>query len=239
MLLIQKEVPANPTRMQGAQTELDSKLSALANAGFQLELAREDLETAKNPGGTAATTTTNSQTAWPNGQAATPPAAPVPDNAARQPGSVMQPGARQPGSGERYTTSEGSRRFVYRNGQGSFHLLGRLGTAAYSRGGQPQLTALDFVKERAHFLFYRPRLPDSSIIEWAFAKYPEFPAGDGQPRYAVWCHDSAGWHWEWTHREAPLEASPTLPPVPGPVSATSSAAARSTGLVAGERPGRY
>jgi hypothetical protein len=203
--LVIKAAPIpDAARLQNAETLRDKKLDVVADAEFKLEQARQALEAARHSTSAIGSTTTS--------RPVTPPDAPVPDY----------------GSSDR--AGQGWR-LVYRNDQGSYHLVGRMGTASYSRAGQPRLEVLDFVKETPHFFFYRPRSGDTSIAEWAFAKYPEFPAGDGEAQFAVWRRGADGWHWEWSRRDAPASEMPAPPLVPGPVSLKQAATVRSSALL--------
>jgi hypothetical protein len=218
--LVIKAAPIpDAARLQNAEMLRDKKLDVVADAEFKLEPARQALEAARHSANATTSTTTS--------RPVTPPDAPVPDN-----GSSDRAGA------------DGSRsgwRLVYRNEQASYHLLGRMGTASYSRAGQPHLEVLDFVKETPHFFFYRPRSGDPTIAEWAFAKYAEIPAGDGVPMFAVWRHDREGWHWEWSHRDAPPTEmpAPPPPPVPGPIPASAVLSGQSSALLADQRGGAH
>jgi hypothetical protein len=218
------EVKAAPVpdaaRLQNAETLRDKKLDAVADAEFNLEQARQALESTRHK--TSQTSPSGTTSA---ARPATPPELPVPDY----------------GSSNRIVTdsSRPSWRLVYRNDQGSYHLLDRMGTASYYRAGLPHLDVLDFVKETPHFFFYRPRSGDPTIVEWAFAKYAEFPSGNAEPMFAVWRHDSEGWHWEWSHRDSPLiemlnPPAPPVPPVPGPASAHPAPTRQSSTLLANQ-----
>ena len=142
-------------------------------------------------------------------------------------------GTQRPGRAEGvapYVTAFYGCRYVYRNGEGSFQLANQSGTAYYTRLGQPHVVTLQATRETPNFFWYQVVSGDATVIEWAFAKAPEIPGLDCTPRYAVWCHDRAGWHWEWSYRDAvcdyltpgatPVPAVPTIPrsPVllPGP-----------------------
>jgi hypothetical protein len=218
------EVKAAPVpdaaRLQNAETIRDKKLDAVADAEFSLEQVRQAAESARRTSTPAGATSA--------ARPATPPELPVPDY----------------GSPNRVVTdsSRPSWRLVYRNDQGSYHLVDRIGTASYYRAGMPHLDMLDFVKETPHFFFYRPRSGDPTIIEWAFAKFAEFPAGDGEPMFAVWRHNSDGWHWEWSRRELPLVEMPNppvpaAPPMPGPASARPAPIRQSPTLLANQLRG--
>jgi hypothetical protein len=128
-------------------------------------------------------------------------------------------------------------RLVYRNVMSSYHLLGLVGNASYWDNGAPRLEPMDFVKETAHFYFYRPHAADSPTIEFAFAKYAEIPASDGLLQSAAWRRDRSGWHWEWTHRDSPATEMPAPPTllIPGPVSKSQSAANVPAVVVATQR----
>lgn len=213
LLQVQSATIPDAARLQKAIQDRDEKINLVADAEFKLENARQALDVArKTPpaGSSTATSTTASRPITP------------------QSGAPLE------------TSNPLEIRFVYRNDQDSFHLLGRTGTASFARAGLPRLEALDFVKESAHFFFYRPHTADSPQLEWAFAKYAEMPGGDGQWKHAVWYRDRDGWHWEWTRRDSAVEAPampavPTLPPappVPGPVTLKTAGGARSATVAA-------
>jgi hypothetical protein len=207
LIEIQNEAVPNPPRQQKAQEDRDTKLRALAEVEIKLESARQAFNAARNPSGVAAGSS----------RPGAPPALPVPDYGAQRPGGaeLIAPSAITPTYGCR---------FVYSNDEGSFHLANQTGTAYYSRLGQPHIVTLQFAAESPNFFFYRASSGDPEIISWAFAKYPEFPGFDWTQRFAVWCHDRAGWHWEWSCREAvcdhltpgivPVPAVPTAPVMP-------------------------
>jgi hypothetical protein len=232
LIEIQNEAVPNPPRQQRAQEDRDAKLRSLAEAEIKLESARQALNVARNPSGVAAGSS----------RPGAPPALPVPDYGGRQPGGaeLIAPSAITPTYGCR---------FVYSNDEGSFHLANQTGTAYYTRFGQPHIVSLQFAAESPNFFFYRPSSGDPEIISWAFAKYPEFPSFDWTPRFAVWCHDRAGWHWEWSCREAvcdyltpgivPVPAAPAAPVMPsaplllpGPATSLVPTAARPVVFVA-------
>jgi hypothetical protein len=207
LLSVNSETTSSGPRMLKAKEDADGKMQALADAEIKLEQARIAWESTRLPAAATA----------PEGPAAnarpTPPEAPQPD--------YYRPQKPEPDSAGRVAAQDGrwsGRWSVYSNEQGSFHLSGQSGSGFYSRLGQSHLVTLHFRKESEHFLFYRSESGDPSIIEWAFAKYPEFPAG-GEPMFAVWCNDRAGWHWEWAHRDGAMEmpSQPTTqPPAPMP-----------------------
>lgn len=192
-------IPDAP-RLQRAQTERDDALSQVADAAMKLEQARQALENASHSSTAGPAATTSARP--------TVPGEPLPYGSA---GSVM--------IGSPSTASDS--RFVYRNEMSSYHLLGLVGSASYWQGPLARLEPLDFVKETAHFYFYRPHTPDSQVVEFAFAKLAEIPSSDGVPKFAAWRRDASGWHWEWTHRDSPGSEilAPPVPPIPGPVSA--------------------
>jgi hypothetical protein len=202
----------DPPRLQRAETDRDDALSQVADAAMKLEQARQALENAsrsQTAGGPATTTSARP----------TVPGEPQPYGSA---GSVMI------GSSATAPIS----RFVYRNETSSYHLLGLVGSASYWQGALPRLDPLDFVKETAHFYFYRPHAPDSQVQEFAFAKLAEIPSSDGIPKFAAWRRDASGWHWEWTHRDsAATEIMSPAPLIPGPVSVTQSTGAQTSVLV--------
>jgi hypothetical protein len=210
LLSVNSETTSSGPRMIKAKEDADAKMQALADAEIKLEQARIAWETTRLPAAAPA----------PEGSAAnarpTPPEAPQPDYYRPQKPELDSAG-RTAAPEERWN----GRWSVYSNEQGSFHLRGGSGSGFYSRLGQSFLTTLRFRKDSEHFLFYRAESGDPSIIEWAFAKYPEFPAA-GEPMFAVWCHDRAGWHWEWAHRDGAMEipSQPTMQPpampTPGP-----------------------
>jgi hypothetical protein len=198
LIEIQNEAVPNPPRQQRAQEDRDTKLRALAEVEIKMESARQAFNAARNPSGA------------PSGSSrpGAPPALPVPDFGGRRPGGaeLIAPSAVTPTYGCR---------FVYSNDEGSFHLANQTGTAYYTRFGQPHIVSLVAVRETPNFFWYSATSGDPAIIEWAFAKYPEFPGFDWTPRFAVWCHDRAGWHWEWSCREAVCDyLSPGIVPVP-------------------------
>jgi hypothetical protein len=230
LIALGNETPPNPTRLQRAQEDRDNALRALAESEIKLASTRRALSAAGNP--TVATAGA--------GRPGAPSALPVPDYGGRQPGGVelIAPSAVTPTYGCR---------FVYWNDEGSFHLANQTGTAYYTRFGQPHIVSLEAVRETTNFFWYRATSGDPAIIEWAFAKYPEFPGFDWTPRFAVWCHDRAGWHWEWSCRDAICDyltpgsapAAPTAPStpllLPGPATYILPAIGRPIVLVA-ERP---
>jgi hypothetical protein len=119
-----------------------------------------------------------------------------------------------------YVTAFYGCRYVYRNDEGSFHLANQLGTAYYTRFGQSHVVTLQAKPDTANFFWYQVISGDSTVIEWAFAKAPEIPGLDLVPRYAVWCHDRAGWHWEWSCRDAVCDyLTPGATPAPTPTPA--------------------
>ena len=235
LITLGNETPPNPTRLQRAQEDRDNALRALAESEIKLAGARRALSVAGNPGGTTAGSS----------RPGAPPALPVPDYGVQRPGGaeLIAPSAVTPTYGCR---------FVYSNDEGSFHLANQTGTAYYTRLGQPHIVTLQFAAESPNFFFYRASSGDPEIISWAFAKYPEFPSFDWTPRFAVWCHDRAGWHWEWSCREAvcdyltpgivPVPAAPAAPVVPsvplllpGPATSLVPTTSRTVVFVA-ERP---
>jgi hypothetical protein len=196
------ETPPNPPRLQKAQDDRDTKLRALAESEIKLEIARKALNTASNPSGVAAGS---------SGRVGAPPALPVPDRGQRTGSAELVAPSAKPIYGCR---------FVYWNDEGSFHLMNQTGTAYYRRFGQSHIVSLDYAFDTPNFFFYHASLGDPAIVEWAFAKYPEYPSFDGVPRFAVWCHDRGGWHWEWSYREAVCDwlapGSTPVPTVPSP-----------------------
>ncbi|HEV2971181.1 MAG TPA: hypothetical protein VGY55_14500 [Pirellulales bacterium] len=203
LLTVQSETTSSGPRLIKAQEDADGKLRSLADAEMKLEQARIAWESTRLPAAAPA----------PEGSATDsrpkPPEAPQPD--------YYRPQKPEPDSAGRTAAPEerwNGRWSVYSNEQGSFHLRGGSGSGFYSRLGQSYLTTLRFRKDSEHFLFYRAESGDPTIIEWAFAKYPEFPSG-GEPMFAVWCHDRAGWHWEWARRDGAMEM-PTTPRTPTP-----------------------
>jgi hypothetical protein len=198
-------IPDAP-RLQKAETDRDDALNQVADAAIKMEQARQALENASRSTTVGATATTSARP--------TVPGEPQPYGSA---GSVMVASpATVPNS-----------RFVYRNEMSSFHLLGLVGSASYWQGALPRLEPLDFVKETAHFYFYRPHAADSQVQEFAFAKLAEVPSSDGIPKFAAWRRDASGWHWEWTHRDSAATDIITPPPIPGPVSVTQSSSLQS------------
>lgn len=212
-------------RLQNAEMDRDKKLDLVTDAEFKLEEARQALEAARRtPAGVTTPLSglgSSNSPGSPNSIGSTssrpvlPPGIPLPDYGTHQ-----------------------DWRLVYHSDQDSFHLMGRTGTAAFSRGGLSRLEPLDFVKESQHFLFYRPHAADAPETEWAFAKLAEMPAGDGVFMFAVWWRDRDGWHWEWTRRDGVLDVMPSpgspsspppivppMPPIPGPVTLKSASAA--------------
>jgi hypothetical protein len=178
-----KEIPPNPRLLQDAQEDRDNKLRALAESEIKLASARQALANAGKPSGSTSG----------GSRPGVPPALPVPDY-----------GTQRPGVGELVSPSITALygcRYVYRNDEGSFHLANQSGTAYYTRFGQPHIVSLEAKPDTANFFWYRVVSGDGTIVEWAFAKNPEFPGLDWTPRYAVWCHDRAGWHWEWSYRD--------------------------------------
>lgn len=206
-------IPDAP-RLQRAETERDDALNQVVDAAMKLEQARQALENASHSSTAAPAATTSARP--------TVPAEPTPYGST---GSVM--------IGSPPVTAPDSR-FVYRNEMSSYHLLGLVGSASYWQGALARLEPLDFVKETAHFYFYRPHTPDSQVTEFAFAKLAEIPSSDGIPKFAAWRRDASGWHWEWTHRDSPGSEilTPPVPPIPGPVSAKPRRAERPAAVVA-------
>ncbi len=207
LVAIRNETPPNPSRLQRAQEDRDNKLRALAESEMKLATARQALASASNPSGTATGGT----------RPGTPPALPVPDYGTQRPGTteVLAP----------YVTALYGCRYVYRNGEGSFQLANQSGTAYYTRLGQPHVVTLQATRETPNFFWYQVVSGDATVIEWAFAKAAEIPGLDCTPRFAVWCHDRAGWHWEWSYRDAVCDyltpgATPT-PAAPAPAAPRS------------------
>jgi len=209
----------DPPRLQTAEVARDNALNQVADAIFKLEQARQDLDNASRSQAQPASGATTS--ARP-----TVPGEPQPYGAGA---SVMIQSPAMAASNSR---------FVYRNEMSSYHLLGLVGSASYWQGALPRLEPLDFVKETAHFYFYRPHAADSQVQEFAFAKLAEVPSSDGIAKFAAWRRDAAGWHWEWTHRDsaaAEILNPPPAPIIPGPVSVTQSPGPRSPVLATERR----
>ncbi len=194
-----------PDRLAKAEDDANLALAAVADAEMKLDRARRGLEEPTDS------------------KAAGPPPEPTPVGRG-QPNPVGNrttrnipfiPGPEQnrflndsPGGAMRGGYDNSSGRYVYTSSHGAFHLLGSTGTAAYSHQGQQKLIALEYLRENDNFMYYRPA-SDDSVSQWAFARTSE--CTPSECKFAVWCKDSAGWHWEWTDRTSPIAASEMSP----------------------------
>jgi hypothetical protein len=70
---------------------------------------------------------------------------------------------------------------------GSFHITGKVGTAAYWLGNKPYIADLSLDRATPSFFYYRPANGDPFITMWAFGRQPDCG------RHWVWFRDRSGW----------------------------------------------
>jgi hypothetical protein len=84
---------------------------------------------------------------------------------------------------------DAARRCAFLGRQGSFHLIGAQGTAAYRLGNGQYIADLAAAGEDANYWYYRPQQNGDQFTSlWAFARRPNCG------RYWVWRQDRGGWH---------------------------------------------